>query len=119
MRDFIIAHYKVTGRRDSDFWNHVRTMDIPDSLSQTLEYWEDSGFLSVHKGHLFQLGSWSALLLGQGLYPRGVHPLANRADPAHIAGQIRTIAAEVEQAAQALPLHADFISRYCPASAAG
>ncbi len=118
VRDFIIAHYKVTGRSDSDFWNHVRTMDIPASLAETLEYWEESGFLSVHKGHLFQLGSWSALLLGQGLYPRGVHALANRADPVQIAGQIRAIAAEVDQAAQSLPLHADFISRYCPAPAA-
>ena len=32
VRDFIIAHYKITRRSDDPFWDHVRTMDVPDSL---------------------------------------------------------------------------------------
>ena len=33
VRDFIILHYKATKRDDSEFWNHCRTMDIPDSAT--------------------------------------------------------------------------------------
>ena len=42
-RDFIILHYKVTRRDDSDFWNHCRTMDVPDSLARKIELWRAKG----------------------------------------------------------------------------
>ena len=37
IRDFLILHYHVTQRTDSDFWNYVRTMTIPDSLQQHID----------------------------------------------------------------------------------
>ena len=36
VRDFIIAHYKVTRRTGDPFWDHVRTMDVPDSLKRAV-----------------------------------------------------------------------------------
>ena len=36
VRDFIIAHYKVTRRSGDPFWDHVREMDVPDSLDRAL-----------------------------------------------------------------------------------
>ena len=37
VRDFIVLHYNATQRDDSDFWNHCRTMDVPDSLKHKTE----------------------------------------------------------------------------------
>ena len=74
--------------------------------------------LAIDGGHLFQLGSWSSVLIGQHFEPEGVHALTAGADPAVIAAEIRKIAAEVEQAAQALPPHDEFVARYCPAEVA-
>jgi tryptophan 7-halogenase len=113
VRDFVIAHYHVNQRDDSDFWRHLREMTVPDSLAGILDLWRARGVLGVDGGHLFQLGSWSAVLIGQRLEPEGVHALADRADPEYAAAEIRRIAQEVEAAARTLPPHDEFVARYC------
>ncbi|GAA0269556.1 tryptophan 7-halogenase [Alteraurantiacibacter aestuarii] len=116
VRDFIIAHYHLSEREDSEFWRYTRNMEIPDSLKNTLAVWRARGILDVDGGHLFQLGSWSSMLIGQRCMPGGVHALADRADPEFAAAEMRKIAAECRAAASLLPTHADFIANYCPAS---
>ncbi len=37
IRDFIIAHYKMTEREDTEFWRYCKHMSIPDSLADKLE----------------------------------------------------------------------------------
>lgn len=116
IRDFVIAHYKVTQRTDSEFWRHMGAIEVPDTLTEILELWKERGILAADPGHLFQLGSWSSVLIGQGLVPERVHALADRANPVDVDKDIRTIVAEVERAAVQLPPHSDFLQRYCPAS---
>ena len=118
VRDFIIAHYKLTEREDSEFWRYTRNMDVPDTLARTLDVWRARGHLAVDGGHLFQIGSWASMLIGQRFLPRGVHALADRADPAEIARMVRRIAADCAAAASRLPLHEEFITRNCAATAA-
>lgn len=115
VRDFIIAHYKINQRGDSEFWKYTAAMDIPDSLTAILELWRERGILGVDGGHLFQLGSWSSVLIGQNFAPGGVHALSDRVDPEVIAGYIRKIKAEVDDAAKRLPKHDEFVERYAPA----
>ena len=117
VRDFIIAHYHLTEREDSEFWRYTKAMDIPDSLAAVLAAWRERGHLAVDGGHLFQLGSWASLFMGQRFLPAGVHSLANRADPDFAAEQIRAIAAECRAASGRLPLHAEFIAQHCAADA--
>ncbi len=115
VRDFIVAHYHLTEREDSEFWRYTRIMEIPDSLKHTLDVWRARGILDVFGGHLFQLGSWSSVLIGQRCMPGGVHALADRATPEYAAEEIHKIAAECRVAAARLPLHADFIAENCRA----
>ncbi len=118
VRDFIIAHYHLCRREDSEFWRAMQAMTVPDSLAEVLELWRARGVLAIDGGHLFQLGSWSSVLIGQHFEPEGVHPLTAAADPAVIAREICRIAAEVETAAHALPPHDEFVAQYCPADLA-
>jgi len=115
VRDFIIAHYHLTERTDSDFWNHVRTMTVPDSLAERLELWRERGVLALEGNHLFQLGSWTSVLIGQRCLPKGLHALTDRADPQYASRQVRDIVREVAATTNNLPMHDEFLARNCPA----
>ncbi len=54
VRDFIIAHYKVTERDDTPFWRHCRDMAIPDSLAERLELFAEEGLFVEAPHDLFQ-----------------------------------------------------------------
>ena len=111
VRDFIIAHYKVTQREDSEFWLHCAQMQVPDSLAEVLALWEEHGSLAIDGGHLFQSTSWTSLLLGQNLFPERPHPLTGRADAQPIAERIDQIAKSLRQSGSRLPEHSKFIEK--------
>ena len=92
-------------------------MQLPGSLAAVLEAWRARGHLAVDGGHLFQTGSWASMLIGQRYLPRGVHALADRAEPAFAAQQVRRIARDCADAAARLPDHAEFIAGNCAAQA--
>jgi tryptophan halogenase len=115
VRDFIILHYKVTRRADSDFWNYCRTMDVPDSLAAKLELWRSKGRLFRDGQELFGPASWAAVLLGQGLVPDEVEPAAAAVDPALVAEALDKMRLSYRQMAEHMPTHAEFIARACAA----
>ena len=75
VRDVIIMHYCLTERDDAGLWDHVRTMDIPDSLRQRLDIFADRGMLINRPEETFMSSSWLAILVGQGPLPRSHSPL--------------------------------------------
>jgi tryptophan halogenase len=111
IRDFIIAHYKVTRRGGEPFWDHVRTMDIPDSLAERLALFGSSArFFQHSKLELFAEESWVQVLIGQGLDARP-DPVTKFVPDADLFGYLKDIAETIEDAAEAMPDHADFITR--------
>ncbi len=77
VRDFLILHYCATQRTDSDFWNYVRTMEIPDGLRQRIEIYKENGRLYRHDNELFGETSWFAVFEGQNIRPKRYHPVIN------------------------------------------
>jgi len=77
IRDFIILHYKVTDRSDSDFWNQCRTMDVPASLQHRIDLFRESGRVFRAPNELFLENSWIQVMLGQGITPSQHHPIAD------------------------------------------
>jgi len=41
--DFIVMHYPLTERTDTEFWRHCKTMKIPDSLQHRLDLFKKTG----------------------------------------------------------------------------
>ena len=113
IRDFIILHYKVTNRTDSDFWNHVRTMAVPASLQHRIDLFRESGHVFRIPNELFAENSWIQVMLGQGITPSQHHHIADLMDDAELNGFLEEIRGRVERTVAQLPPHADYVARYC------
>ncbi|HWD68290.1 MAG TPA: tryptophan halogenase family protein [Caulobacteraceae bacterium] len=117
VRDFIIAHYKVTWREDTPFWRYVRHMDVPDSLAERLELFRSSARFFIHgKAELFREESWVQVLIGQGL-EMNYDPVVDMVPEAQLRHFMRDVEGTIADCAQAMPDHAAFIARHCAAPA--
>lgn len=118
VRDFIIAHYKVTRRTGDPFWDHVREMDVPDSLAARLELFRSSGRFFKHNAQeLFAEESWVQVLLGQGL-KMNADPVTDFVSDADITGFLGDIAEVIEDVAEAMPDHGAFVASLPPSTPA-
>ena len=117
IRDFIILHYKVTNRSDSDFWNQVRTMDVPASLQHRIDMFRESGRVFRIPNELFAENSWIQVMLGQGITPQQHHPIADLMDDRELNAFLEEIRGQVERTVAQLPSHADYVAHYCKAAA--
>ena len=115
VRDFIIAHYKVTRRSGDPFWDHVRTMDVPDTLKERLELFRSSGRFFKHNAQeLFAEESWVQVLLGQG-FEMNADPVTNFVPAEEIARFLGDVAEVIEDVADDMLDHGEFLRRL-PAS---
>ena len=79
-RDYIVAHYKLNTRNDSEYWRANRNnMHLSESLLQILDVWYKRGDLEaeIKRQDLsthFNAVSWNCLLAGYGAFP----PLATK-----------------------------------------
>lgn len=115
IRDFIILHYKATSRNDSAFWNHCRTMEVPDGLRRKMELYTKSGRLYRDNNELFTEDSWFAVMEGQGIDVEDYHPLVDSLDAADFNSILLDIHRATQQSAGVMPSHDEYITRYCKA----
>lgn len=119
IRDFIILHYKVTKREDTPFWVRCKNQAVPDSLRERIELFKETAHVYQADGDLFQLASWLQVMLGQGLYPDAYHPLGQLMSEGQLKEALGALQANISGVVERMPLHADFVSRYCPAPQVG
>lgn len=112
VRDFIILHYKATERDDSPFWNHTRTMGVPDSLTQRIELFREAGRVFRYEDELFSKPSWVAVLLGQNIVPKSVDPIVGTVDRAGIARSLQSMTTAMTNAVTQMPTHRAFLEKY-------
>lgn len=113
VKDFLIAHYKVTEREDTDFWRYVKNMSIPESLEEKLEIFKMRGEVMPRTTELFKEDSWFAVLSGQGLIPQGYHPVADMISDEDLKLRLMKVRTAVQNRITSMPKHADFIRQNC------
>jgi tryptophan halogenase len=114
IRDFIIMHYHVTERTDSEFWRRCRDMDIPDSLQHRLDQFRDSGLVFEAEFDIFRENSWTQVMLGQGIEPTSYHPIVDMMTEQELRQFMHIQGQKVDHVLGQLPTHQEFIDRYCP-----
>jgi len=109
VRDFLILHYTATSRNDTPFWDYVRTMDVPASLTETVELFAENGRFFAHKSDLFSITSWVAVMIGQGILPRGYDVVADSIRGQDLTATLANMRQTYAQAASKMPPHQAFV----------
>lgn len=80
VRDYIVCHYKVNQRQDTDYWrDNAANPNLSENLKRVLYFWRNSDDFSrdMHANNLvgsYQPKSWACLLAGYGVFPpAGLH----------------------------------------------
>jgi tryptophan halogenase len=118
IRDFLILHYCATERRDTEFWKYCGSMSIPDGLRAKIELFRESGRFYREADEMFALTSWVQVLVGQGILPKGYHPLVDAVSAEDLVKFDESVRQVIASCVSAMPTHEQFIERYCKAPVA-
>ncbi|MCX7283325.1 MAG: tryptophan 7-halogenase [Novosphingobium sp.] len=110
IRDFLILHYHATTRDDSPFWDHVRTMTVPDSLAEKMALWRRTGRIAKYGEGLFFEPSWVAVYLGQNVAPERWDSRAALPQASALEGALARLEREIAGLASAMPGHRQFLT---------
>ncbi|GAA4027927.1 tryptophan 7-halogenase [Sphingomonas rosea] len=120
IRDYVVCHYRMAQRRDTDYWRDATSHDrLSDSLKSIITTWFTGGDLEeeVHRQDIaayYSPMSWHVMLAGYGNFPppEKLQPLAP--SPVDLAEVDRFVSG----CALNFPSHAEVLSRLAAAKAA-
>jgi tryptophan halogenase len=115
IRDFLILHYCVTERRDSDFWKYCTSMEIPDSLQHKIQLFKETGRVFRKDGELFAENSWVQVMMGQGILPNTYHPIVDKMKDGELNRFLEGIRMKAMKTAKGLPEHGAYVRQFCGA----
>ncbi len=113
IRDFLVLHYNATERDDTSFWNYCRTMPIPPELKEKTELFRANGRFFREADELFGITSWVQVMWGQGIKPRGYHPMVDLLTDAELKEFVGGIKNVLDRCVEVMPTHAEFIAKNC------
>ncbi len=112
IRDFLILHYHATQRDDSPFWDHVRTMRIPDSLAEKMALFRQRGRVERYDQGLFLEPSWIAVYAGQRIAQSAADQRVAAMPPDRIAEALDRLRTELAVSATGMSDHAAYIAAH-------
>lgn len=113
IRDFIILHYHVNNRTDSQFWIDCREMSIPASLKHRIDLFRETGRVFRVPNELFAENSWIQVMLGQGIMPASHHQTADLMGDEELKQFLGNIKSNADRTVVQLPTHQAYVQRYC------
>ncbi|RZL33515.1 MAG: tryptophan 7-halogenase [Rubrivivax sp.] len=111
VRDFIILHYKLGERRDSEFWRYCADMPIPDDLAHQIALFRKTGRVAVIEPEGFTEPSWASILMGLGVHPERYDPYIDLVDPQTIRRHMHHVHRSIARTVSSMPSHQDFLDR--------
>jgi tryptophan halogenase len=117
VRDFIILHYKITDRSDSEFWRYCANMAIPDTLQHQIELFRETGRVMLYDHEGFSVSSHLSILMGLGVTPSSYDPFVDKLDFRQLHAHFRNLRDAIAQIAARAPLHEDCVRQHVAANA--
>jgi len=118
VRDFIILHYKLTKRDDSEFWRYCANMPIPDSLRHQIELFRETGRVAILDPDGFAEPSFVAMLMGLGVVPKRYDPFVDAVAIRQVHGHFAGVRDMIRQAVERMPEHGVHIAALLQGAAA-
>ena len=112
IRDFIIMHYQLNKRTDSQFWADCQKMSIPESLQQRINLFKSSGKVFKEHEELFSEIAWQQVMIGQGVTPEDYHPIADSISGSQLEGMLQDLRMLIDRSVETLPSHSNFLASY-------
>lgn len=112
VRDFIILHYHVNERDDSDFWRDMRNMKIPERLQEKIDAFRATAAVFNEQSDIFRDASWIEVMLGQGIEPIDYHPAADAMTDDALMDVMQKVWDAKQQPLSKLLPHDEFLRRY-------
>jgi tryptophan halogenase len=113
IRDFIVLHYHVNARTDSNLWKHVREMKLLPTLHHRIELFRETARVFRPSDELFAENSWVQVMMGQGIMPRRYHPVADLMGVDELKRFMLDIQIKVQRTVAGLPSHQAYVQQYC------
>ena len=113
IRDFVILHYKLNQREDSQFWKSCASMDIPESLTHKMELYRANGRLLRVEDELFAEVGWLQVLEGQNMPIHGYHPLVDLQTEEGTLEYLASVKEVIAKCVDVMPDHAAYIAKHC------
>ncbi len=116
IRDFIVLHYHLNQRDDSEFWKECAAMAVPASLKNRIALYESQGRIVRDGNELFAEVGWLQVLHGQNARARGYHPMVDQVPQSDIAAYLDNVASVVGKCVDYMPTHDDYLAEHCAAA---
>lgn len=113
VRDLLILHYWAN-RRAGNFWQHCRTLDIPDRLKNKIELYRSSGRILREDQELFSDTSWISVFRGQDITTTQYNPIADIMPVPELKQRLDEIQQVIRSACRPVPLHSEYLAKICP-----
>ncbi|MWV26452.1 tryptophan halogenase family protein [Aurantiacibacter rhizosphaerae] len=112
IRDFLVLHYTANQRHGEPFWDLVRSMELPATLTAKIEQWRASGFIHREHEELFTEVAWFQVFAGQGVEADSYNPIANALPEADLRALLNDTEVALVEQVQPMPRHLDFLQSY-------
>jgi tryptophan halogenase len=86
-------------------------MAVPDTLAEKIEMFRAGGKVVRDQDELFDVPGWVQVMLGQGVEPRGWHPLADELPRDQLEQFLATVKSAYERDVARMPSHQDYVRR--------
>ncbi len=111
IRDFVILHYKLNNRKEK-FWLDRASMPVPDTLTERMELFQETGHAYQASDDLFRVDSWLQVMLGQGAKPKAKHYVGHLFDKNALKQDLLNMKNYINNSVAAMPSHKEFLKTY-------